>query len=304
MTSPNPLRIGISTRLMHNIPAELGFRGKTLQYLEQSFAHWIMSHGAVALMVPTLSYDGEVPRRRVALQGYVDLLDGLMLQGGLDVSPTNYGEEPLRPEWTGDIIRDRYEIELIEGFLAAGKPVLGICRGCQLINVAFGGSLYQDINFQRPDARRHVDSEAYDQWTHTLDIVPGTRLAALYAEALQSSSKPVINSIHHQAVNRLGNGLVAEGRSSEDGIVEAIRGETTGKGGPWVAGVQWHPEFHWRRSDRLDPEPLLNDFLHAARASRNRDTAPQAPAPATAATTNSTAPAVPARAADTVTSTA
>lgn len=265
MSSQQPLRIGISTRLMHQVPAELGFRGKTLQYLEQTFAHWIMAHGAVALMVPTLSHDGEVPRRKVALQGYVDLLDGLMLQGGLDVSPTSYGEEPLRPEWGGDIVRDRYEIELIEGFLAAGKPVLGICRGCQLINVAFGGSLYQDINHQEPAARRHVDREAYDQWHHALAVRPGTRLAAIYAEALASSNPPLVNSIHHQAVRRLGKGLVAEAHCPEDGIVEAIRGAA---GGPWVAGVQWHPEFHWRRSDRLDPEPLLVDFLHAARASR------------------------------------
>ena len=76
----HPLRIGISTRLMHQVPAELGFRGKTLQYLEQSFAHWIMAHGALALMVPTLGHDAEVARRRVHLDGYVDLLDGLMLQ--------------------------------------------------------------------------------------------------------------------------------------------------------------------------------------------------------------------------------
>ena len=161
--SAHPLRIGISTRLMHQVPAELGFRGKTLQYLEQTFAHWIMAHGAVALMVPTLSHDGEVARRKVNLQGYVDLLDGLMLQGGLDVSPTSYGQTALRPEWAGDLVRDRYEIELIEAFMAAGKPVLGICRGCQLINVAFGGTLYQDIGHQNPDARRHVDREAYDQ---------------------------------------------------------------------------------------------------------------------------------------------
>ncbi len=259
--SAHPLRIGISTRLMHQVPAELGFRGKTLQYLEQTFAHWIMAHGAVALMVPTLSQDGEVSRRKVNLQGYVDLLDGLMLQGGLDVSPTSYGQLPLRPEWAGDAVRDRYEIELIEAFLAAGKPVLGICRGCQLINVAFGGTLYQDISHQHPAARRHVDREAYDQWHHPLALVPGGWLAGLYP-----GDEPVlVNSIHHQGVHRLADGLVAEAHCPEDGIIEALRGKA---GGTWVAGVQWHPEFHWRRSDRLDPEPMLVDFLHAARAGR------------------------------------
>ena len=262
--SAHPLRIGISTRLMHQVPAELGFRGKTLQYLEQTFAHWIMAHGAVALMVPTLSHDAEVARRKVNLQGYVDLLDGLMLQGGLDVSPASYGQTPLRPEWAGDGVRDRYEIELIEAFMAAGKPVLGICRGCQLINVAFGGTLYQDIAHQNPEARRHVDREAYDQWQHPLTMTPGSRLAALYPDVAGHQ----VNSIHHQAVLQLGSGLVAEAHCPEDGIVEAIRGKDGGTGGAWVAGVQWHPEFHWRRPELLDPEPMLVDFLHAARASR------------------------------------
>jgi putative glutamine amidotransferase len=260
--SSHPLRIGLSTRLMHQVPAELGFRGKTLQYLEQSFAHWIMAHGALALMVPTLGHDAEVARRRVHLQGYVDLLDGLMLQGGADVCPTMYGQQPLRPEWNGDIVRDRYEVELIEAFVAAGKPVFGICRGHQLINVAFGGSLLQDIVTQRPGTRPHVDRAAYDEWHHAITLVPGSRLAALYADA---PPRPLVNSIHHQAVDRLGAGLVVEARDADDGTIEAIRHT----GASFVVGVQWHPEFHWRRSDRLDAEPLLVDFLHAARARRN-----------------------------------
>lgn len=258
--SAHPLRIGISTRLMHQVPAELGFRSKTLQCLEQTFAHWIMAHGAVALMVPTLSHDAEVQRRKVNLHGYVDLLDGLMLPGGLDVSPASDGQTPRRPEWAGDGVRDRYEIALIEAVLAAGKPVLGICRGCQMINVAFGGTLYQDINHQNPGARRHVDRAARDQWRHPLAIAPGSRLAALHPGLIA----PQVNSIHHQAVLRLGRGLMAEAHCPEDGIVEAIRSS----GEPWVAGVQWHHKCHWRKPDLRDPEPMLVDFLHAARASR------------------------------------
>ena len=265
--SAHPLRIGISTRLMHQVPAELGFRGKTLQYLEQTFAHWIMAHGAVALMVPTLSHDGEVTRRKVNLQGYVDLLDGLMLQGGLDVSPASYGQAPLRPEWAGDGVRDRYEIELIEAFLAAGKPVLGICRGCQLINVAFGGTLYQDIATQRPQSLAHVDAAHYERQLHPVDILPGTRLATLYPGLQQAA----INSIHHQAVKDLGRDLVVEARAP-DGLVEAIR--WTGPG--YVFGMQWHPEFLALRelhAEQLDGHPILHDFLAEAR--RVRALAPQ-----------------------------
>lgn len=253
-----PLRVGISTRLMHKPPAELGFRGKTLLYMEQSLAHWVMSHGALALMVPTLGYDAEVARRRVSVREYTDAMDGLLLQGGADVSPTMYGQSPLQPEWSGDIVRDRYEIELIEGFLTRGKPVLGICRGAQLINVSFGGTLVQDIATQRPQARAHVDAALYDQLQHGLQIQAGTRMSVIYPDAADVA----VNSIHHQAIDRLGGDLEAEAFSSEDGIVEAIRV----RGPAFVVGVQWHPEFHWHRKDLLDPEPLLNAFLEAALA--------------------------------------
>ncbi len=254
MTS-RPLRIGMSARLLHQAPTEMGFRGKTLQYLEQSVAHWILRHGAVALMVPTLGLDAEVARRKVSVREYAELLDGLVLQGGADVSPRIYGQAPLHPAWAGDPVRDRYEIELIEGFLQLGKPLLGICRGCQLLNVAFGGSLIQDLPSQRPNAHSHVDAAMYDEHLHGIEFVAGSRLAALYGP----DCVPVVNSIHHQAIDRLGGDLTIEARSVGDGVIEAIRGI----GSLAVSGVQWHPEFHGRHSDRLDPEPLMKDFLLA-----------------------------------------
>lgn len=256
----SPLRIGMSARLMHQPPAELGFKGKTLQYLEQAAAHWVMRRGALVLMLPTLGYDAEIERRRVSIRQYVDVLDGLVMQGGADVSPTSYGQEPLRPEWSGDVVRDRYEIELIEGFLEQGKPVFGICRGAQLINVFFGGSLYQDIATQRKDAKRHVDPIAYDHHTHNIRFEPGSRLASIYGDA----EGGLVTSIHHQAVDRLGSDLLIEARSEEDGIVEAIRS----RGAGFVLGVQWHPEFHGPSSALLDPTPLMDDFLGAAAESR------------------------------------
>lgn len=257
-----PLRIGLSARLMHRPPLELGFRGKTLQYLEQSMAHWIMAHGAVVLMLPALGFDAEVTRRQVSVRNYVDALDGLVLQGGADLSPSSYGQQALRPEWAGDIVRDRYEMELLEGFLDQGKPVLGVCRGSQLINVAFGGSLLQDIVTQRSDAHPHVDAELYDQLQHEIRFEPGARLGALY----EGQTGGRVNSIHHQAVDRLGSDLQIEARSAEDGIVEAIRA----RGAAFVAGVQWHPEFHASNAELLSGEPLLGEFLAAAQSMRNR----------------------------------
>lgn len=254
--APRPLRIGLTARLMHKPPAELGFRNKVLQYLEQSIAHWIMGHGALALMVPTLGFDTEVERRQVSVHHYVDALDGLVMQGGADVSPTCYGQQPLRPEWAGDVARDRYEMELLDGFLSQGKPVLGICRGCQLLNVVFGGTLVQDIATQLPHAQRHVDPIAYDEHTHAVSIESGSRLAEIYP-GLQTAR---VNSIHHQAVDRLGADLVVEARSQGDGLVEAIRA----RGSNFVAGVQWHPEFHAQVPGLLSGEPLMRTFLQAA----------------------------------------
>lgn len=254
--SDRALRIGLSARLMHQPPAELGFPGKTLQYLEQSIAHWVMSRGAVALMVPTLEAGSGLARRGISVAKVVAALDGLVLQGGTDVSPISYGEDPISPLWSGDRVRDLYEIELLWEFIIQGKPVLGICRGCQLINVAMGGTLYQDIGLQHPGARDHVDAGLYDRLAHTVEIMPESRLAALYGGQTQGR----VNSIHHQAVNRLGNDLVVEARCPDDGIVEAIRW----KGAGYVAGFQWHPEFHAAAPDLLDNGPILLDFLAAA----------------------------------------
>jgi len=255
-----PLRIGLSARLLHTPPAEMGFRNKTLQYLEQSIAHWIMGHGALALMLPTLGFDAEVSRRKVVVHHYVEVLDGLVLQGGADVSPSSYGQKPLRPEWSGDVVRDRYETEMLEGFLSRGKPVLGICRGSQLLNVAFGGTLIQDIPTQRSEARDHVDTQLYDQLHHEVRFEPNARLAQIY----EGMDGGLVTSIHHQAVDRLGADLVVEARSTEDGVIESIRARGSG----FVVGVQWHPEFHAVNPALLSAEPLMTAFLEAARRAR------------------------------------
>ena len=254
---PPPLRIGMSARLFHPRPDATGLQSKRMQYLEQSVAHWVMSRDVLVFMVPTVDKDSLFHRSNIRVGDYARVLDGLVLQGGADVSPLTYGEEPLDAEWAGDRLRDVYEIELLHEFVESGKPVLGICRGAQLINVAFGGTLYQDIGTQLPEAQSHVTA-AYEKNQHEMRIEPGSGLARLYPGLERSR----INSIHHQAIKALGRNLKVEARSEPDGLIEAVRGS----GKSYVFAVQWHPEFHAPGdASVLDSAPILDEFLLAAR---------------------------------------
>ena len=250
------LKIGISACFLHPDPSRTVFAKKTLQYIEQSMAHWVMSTGALPVMIPSPA--GDSVQGEPHFEDYAQWLDGLVLHGGADVWPGSYGETPLEERWSGDRLRDEYEQALVKAFVAAGKPVFGVCRGLQLINVAFGGTLYQDIGTQRPDSLVHRDADRYDHNFHQLEIVPETRLQGLLAGA--QSCK--INSIHHQGIKQLAEGFVVEARCPDDGMIEAIRHT----GPSYIAAVQWHPEFHRKDLDTLDDTPLLNDFLEAARA--------------------------------------
>jgi putative glutamine amidotransferase len=258
MSRPPPLKIGISARIFHPQPNGTGIYTKTLQYLEESVAHWVMSRDVLVLMVPTVDKEGIIHRSNIRLSDYAKHLDGLVLQGGADVAPETYGETPLNPEWSGDRVRDVYEMELLHEFVEADKPVLGICRGAQIINVARGGTLYQDINTLKPDTFEHRSERQYDANMHTISIEPDSALAKLYPGVKIGR----VNSIHHQAVKALGRDLKIEARAEPDQMVEAIR--STGR--CYVFGVQWHPEFLLPGDDTvLSPVPILDDFLAAVR---------------------------------------
>jgi putative glutamine amidotransferase len=248
--SPDALKIGVSPRIFHPQPDAKGVHSKTLQYLEQSVAQWVMSRDVLLFMVPTVDKEGLLHRSNIRVADYARVLDGLVLQGGADVSPSTYGEQPLAAEWTGDRLRDVYEIELVQEFIEAGKPVLGICRGAQLVNVAFGGTLHQDIPGHR--------TEDYEKHCHEIRFEPGSGLARLYRGVQRAN----VTSIHHQSIKGLGRGLLVEAWSEPDGVVEAIR--ASGKG--YVFAVQWHPEFHPPGdAATLDSAPILEEFLQAAR---------------------------------------
>ncbi|MBT2790867.1 gamma-glutamyl-gamma-aminobutyrate hydrolase family protein [Paraburkholderia strydomiana] len=254
------LRIGVSARIFHPEPGAKGLRGKTLQYLEESIAHWVMSRDVLVFMIPTVGHQGMLHPSNIRLRDYAKHLDGLLLQGGADVSPQSYAEVATSPEWPGDRVRDMYELELLHEFIESGKPVLGVCRGCQLINVAFGGTLYQDIATDVPTAGAHVN-EDYDQHRHAIHFPDGSTLANMFPARRDA----IVNSIHHQAVKTLGRDLNIEAVSASDGIIEAVRYRRA----PFVMGVQWHPEFHRAGGpELLDCTPLLDTFLRVARETR------------------------------------
>jgi putative glutamine amidotransferase len=217
---------------------------------------WLMAHEAIPYMIPIPSDRRPIS---VSLDAVADDLDGLILQGGVDVAPETYGAVPLRSEWSGDRVRDAYEIELIEHFRARGKPILGICRGLQIINVALGGTLYQDINTQVPATLVHRDAGIYEKNQHHLVFTEGSHLRALYPGVVRAR----INSVHHQAIDAVGEGLIVEARCEEDNIVECIRLDSTEE---HLVGVQWHPEFQDHDdASLLDTSPILEDFLRAVR---------------------------------------
>lgn len=227
------------------------FKGKRLLFGEESLSRLFLRAGATPLMLPSCT--GEEEARRL-----VEAIDGLVLSGGTDVAPENYGETPLRPEWGGDPYRDAYELRLAAEARRQGKPVLGICRGAQVLNVAYGGSLFQDLETQLPGALRHRDWEIYDRNGHALEILEGGLLARLYRQR-----SGWVNSVHHQAVRRLGTGLRLEATSPVDGVVEAFVAEA----GPFALGVQWHPEFldGTEGPEAFAAAPLVTEFLAACR---------------------------------------
>lgn len=255
-------RIGVSACFFHADPQRNLFKGKTLLYAEESMLAWIMEAGALPVLVPRAG--GGLSAREL-----VEEIDGLVLQGGADMSPAHYGEEPLRPEWAGDPARDVYEMELLHLCLERDRPILGICRGAQVLNVALGGSLWQDIESLHPGGRVHRNWELYDEHGHEIAFAPGSLLERWYGA--HGSAPCRVNSVHHQGLKALGRGLVVEARSIPDEVIEAVRYESAEPGGPFALGLQWHPEFMQGRGEGwLDPRVLLRGFLAEVAARRDQ----------------------------------
>ena len=252
------LTIGFAPCFFHADPQRAIFKGKTLLYFEEQMVDWVMDHKALPFLLPQ-------PTKDFSVEVLVKKIDGLLLQAGSDVSPLSYGEKALKPEWSGDKIRDNYEMALLKECIKQDKPVLGICRGLQIVNVALKGTLFQDINTQVPNTFVHRKWEIYDQNFHDIEILKDTGLAKLFPRKMGSK----VNSIHHQGIKDLGKDLVVEARSTDDSVIEAVRYLPNGpniKKNPYVFAVQWHPEFHNQKDKTLlDSTPILKEFLNEVR---------------------------------------
>jgi putative glutamine amidotransferase len=197
-------------------------------YVNSSYLRAVQQAGGVPVPLPPQLDDD-------ALEALASRLDGLLLTGGGDLDPLAYGEPRHPTVYDVSPARDRLESSAARRCMAEGKPILAICRGIQLLNVAFGGSLYQDVATDPGTKIKHDQTGPRDKLTHPVKVTPGSLLArVLESEALQ------VNSMHHQAVKALGKNLVAVAHAP-DQIIEGIELNDSSPD-RFVLGVQWHPE--------------------------------------------------------------
>ncbi len=212
--------------------------GIPMQTQNTSDAFWVMrkpyvdalrNAGAIPWVIPLLADDPET------LREIFDRLDGLFLAGGADVSPTRYGEAAKPYLGATDPERDAVETAFVRMSLDARLPIFAVCRGLQLLNVACGGSLHQDIRAEVPAAIKHdyfaADLHIRTACVHDIAVKAGTRIADIFGSASLS-----VNSMHHQAIKELAPNLIASA-FAPDGIIEAVEAKAS-----FAIGVQWHPE--------------------------------------------------------------
>jgi putative glutamine amidotransferase len=245
--------IGIATQTLEAIPGQV----PRAWVMGQTYIRVLTAAGAVPWLIPLL------PDDEPTLRAVFERLDGLFLTGGVDVDPSRYREERQPICGVSDTARDAVELMMVRWAMAEHKPVLGVCRGHQVINVAAGGALYQDVTAQRSQCMKHdyfphTGPYTRDQIVHDVAVTPGSRL-----DSIVGLRTLRVNSMHHQGVKVLGSGLTASAHAP-DGLIEGLEGSN----GQFLIGVQWHPE----ELTRTDPamERLFSTFLDAARTHQIR----------------------------------
>jgi putative glutamine amidotransferase len=228
--------------------------------MSQRYIQTLAASGGVTWMLPLLCDDP------ASMRAMYDRLDGLFLPGGADIDPSSYdAERHPKCDQRTDSCRDELELTFVRWAMEEGKPVLGVCRGLQIINIAAGGTIWQDLADQVPGTEKHdyfpFDGRyGRDHLAHGATIAAGSRLR----EILEVAELPV-NSMHHQGIDRLGANLRVTA-AAPDGVVEAIEGT----GDAFLLGVQWHPEALTERDPRM--QRLFDAFVEASVAWRESQT--------------------------------
>jgi putative glutamine amidotransferase len=235
--------IGITCDLDLGTGREARAPGRKSHVLYHDYVEAILVSGGLPLLLPTVAEDGN-------REAYAELLHGLLIPGSpADVDPIYYAEEPHARLGPVNPLRTDFEIQMVRLVLRRQRPVFGICGGAQVLNVALGGSLYQDIPSQVAKAFKHAG--ATDR-AHMVDVLPGTQLAAIL-----NVQEMRVNSLHHQAVKVPGQEMVVSA-SARDGVIEAVEISSL----PFVIGVQWHPERLF--ADDTPSQRLFSAFVQAA----------------------------------------
>jgi putative glutamine amidotransferase len=226
------------------VNVDLGLRRESV-FTGRNYALAIHAEGGLPVVAPVLDPS--------AAEEAIARVDALLLSGGADIDPAHFGQAPQPDLGVVDPERDAFEMALYRAARTAGKPVFGVCRGIQLINVAEGGSLHQHL----PALGRGLQHSQADRGGlphHRVALAEGSKLRAAFgADAV------FVNSYHHQGLDRLGEGLQTVAHA-EDGLVEAVEGTS----GAWLLAVQWHPEMSY--ATHPDQRPPFRAFLDACRA--------------------------------------
>lgn len=215
------------------------------QFVTNAYIQSVRYSGGLPFIIPLV-------KSNPAIDEYIQLCDGFLFCGGADITPLLFGQEPVNGIGETNISLDLFQIRLMKRILPTKKPVLAICRGIQILNVACGGTIYQDISLKPGDVLNHMQtSNSRKDISHKVTIEPDTLLHRITGSILYT------NSFHHQTLNQLGHGIIASAHTS-DGTVEAIEMPDH----PFVLGVQWHPEAMYRTSSTM--RDLFHAFIRAA----------------------------------------
>lgn len=240
------IKIGITGGILPRDTKRNIFTEKELCYVEKDFANYWASFGVLPVLIPDL--------KEKYLTAFLSQLDALAMMGGTDIAPAAYGEQPIGP-WKGDPQRDQYELRILDWFVKNDYPVFGICRGFQLLNVYFGGTLYQDLPTQFPSDTVHADKQLYDLNLHKIRV----KSSELLDELGVGRRSLLVNSLHHQGLKELAEDLVPIAWS-EDGLIEAFYHSKVTKGK--IMGLQWHPEFFEHSEEILmEDRGIIEHFL-------------------------------------------